>query len=93
MINEYFVAIGISIAGSLMAAGALWFFRRQLQELVSGLDMSTGAVLGWIMAFILLTVLVVFTVLGIELPSVLTTVFVILIAFLVMETVNQRRQG
>ena len=62
----------LGVSSSLIAAGVLWFLRRQVIEIASGLDMSAGGLLAWIMAFSLMIVMVVFAIYRIEIPIPLT---------------------
>ena len=82
----------IGVVSSLIAAGAVWYFRRQLRESFSSLDMSTGAILGWLLVFILLAVQIVFALTGTEMPSTLTVAFMFTLGVMLTTTVVQLRR-
>ena len=77
--QEKVITIFLGIISSLVAGGILWFFRQQVRELMTALDMSTGALLGWLMAFIMLAVIIVFPLIDTPVPGTLTGIFAVLV--------------
>ena len=90
-IEEVLIAIGIAVLAALVVSALGWVFRRQLGQALAALDMSAGAVFAWVMAFIMLTVIIVFPLIEIEIPGTLTGVFAVLVGFLIVSTVWKRR--
>ncbi len=90
-IDDLLIAIVVSVVATLIASGLLWFFRRQLNEALRSLDMSAGAVFAWIVLLICLAVVIVFSVVGIDIPSAINTILVAGFGFLVAATVWRRR--
>lgn len=90
-IPEIPVALVVGVVASLIAAAIGWFFRRQLLASISSLDMSAGAVMGWLMVFVMVLVVSVFAWNDIEIPSVFEVLLIILVLFLVIATVDRRR--
>ena len=88
--SEILVSIAIGVVATLMASGLIWFFRRQLRQALAVLDMSTGAVLAWLMAFIMLAVMIVFPLMDIEIPAALVGVFAFIIGSLMITTVFKK---
>ncbi len=85
------VALAVGVVASLIAAVIGWFFRRQLLVSLSSLDMSTGAVLGWVMVFLMLLVVIVFAWNGTDIPSLFYALLPMMTINLLMATVNRRR--
>ena len=83
---ELSVELLLGVIASLIAAGLLWFFRKQLRESVAAIDMSSGALFGWLMAFVILAVFVAFPLMNKDVPAGLAIVFSILVVYLLMET-------
>ena len=90
-INEMLVAIAVGVIATLLASGLIWVFRRQLRQALAALDMSTGAILAWLMAFIMLAVITVFPLMGTEIPGTLMGTFPFMIGVLLVATVNSKR--
>ena len=90
-IEDVLIAIGIGVIATLIASGVIWIFRRQVSQALTALDMSAGAIFGWVMAYIILGVIIVFALQGIEVPIVLTSMFGLLIVVLITTTVWRRR--
>lgn len=90
-IDDMLIAIVVSVVATLIASGLLWFFRRQLNEALRSLDMSAGAAFAWAVVFICLTVVIVFAVIGIDIPSTINAIAVVGFGFLVATTVWRRR--
>lgn len=90
-INEMLVAIAIGVIATLLASGLIWIFRRQLRQALAALDLSTGAILAWLMAFIMLAVIIVFPLIGTKIPITLIGVFPFMIGMLLIGTVNSKR--
>lgn len=88
---EISVALAVGVGASLIAGAIGWFFRRQLLASISSLDMSTGAILAWLMAFIMLGVIIVFPLMGFEIPGALTGIFAFMIGMLLVSTVSSKR--
>ena len=88
---EVIYAIGITAVATLIVSVLSWVFRRQLGQAIAALDMSTGAVLGWVMAFIILAVFIMFTLNDLEVPETLRGVFAVMIGVLLASTVWKRR--
>lgn len=84
---EVIYAIGITAVATLIVSVLSWVFRRQLGQAIAALDMSTGAVFAWVMAFIMLAVIIVFPLIDVEVPGTLTGVFGFLIGSLAISTV------
>ena len=90
-IDDMLVAIVVSVVATLIASGLLWFFRRQVSETLRSLDMSAGAAFAWAVVFICLTTVIVFAVLGIDIPIVITMILTSGFISLLMTTVWRRR--
>ena len=90
-IDDMLIAIVVSVVATLIASGLLWFFRRQVSETLRSLDMSAGAVFAWIVVFICLAVVIVFSVVGIDIPSTINAIAVVGFGLLVGATVWRRR--
>ena len=90
-INEMLVVIALGVIATLLASGLIWVFRRQLRQALVALDLSTGAILAWLMAFIMLAVIIVFPLIGTEIPMSLIAVFPFMIGVLLAATVNSKR--
>ncbi len=90
-IPEIPVVLAVGVVASLIAAVIGWFFRRQLLASISSLDMSAGAVMGWLMVFVMVLVVSVFAWNDIEIPSVFEVLLIVTIIFLVIATVDRRR--
>ena len=82
--------VALGVIASLIAAGVLWFFRARIGAFARGLDMSAGALLGWLMAFVVLAAHIVFTLIGEDIPFPLSSVLLILVVYLLMSTVARR---
>lgn len=89
--QDLLIGIGIAVVSTAIVSALGWFFRHQLLQALTALDMSTGAVLGWAMAFIMLGVVIAFSVVDIEIPLILYAIFPMLVIALLMVTVNVRR--
>ena len=48
-------ALAVGVVASLIAAAIGWFFRGQLLASMASLDMSAGAILAWLMVFVMPT--------------------------------------
>lgn len=90
-IDDMLIAIVVSVVATLIASGLLWFFRRQVSETLRSLDMSAGAAFAWAVVFICLTVVIVFSVVGIDIPSTINVILISGFGFLVATTVWRRR--
>ena len=90
-IEEFLIAIGIAVLAALLVSALGWIFRHQLSRALAALDMSAGAVFAWVMAFIMLTVIIVFPLIDVEIPGTLTAIFAFLIGSLAISTVWKRR--
>ena len=90
-LQDLLIGIGIAVVSTAIVSALGWFFRHQLLRALTALDMSTGAVLGWAMAFIMLGVVIAFSVVDIEIPLILYAIFPMLVIALLMVTVNVRR--
>ena len=90
-IPEIPVALAVGVVASLIAAAIGWFFRRQLLASMSSLDMSAGAVLGWLMVFVMLLVVIVFAWNGTEIPTLFYALLPMTTIFLLVATANRRR--
>ena len=90
-IDDMLIAIVVSVVATLIASGLLWFFRRQVSETLRSLDMSAGAAFAWAVVFICLTTVIVFSVVGIDIPSAIDTIVVFGFAALIGTTVWRRR--
>lgn len=90
-IDDILISVGIGVIATLIASGLIWVFRRQLRQALATLDMSTGAALAWLMAFIMLAVIIVFPLINTEMPGALTGIFAFMIGVLLVATVSSRR--
>lgn len=90
-ISEILVAIAVGVIATLLGSGLIWVFRRQLRQALAALDMSTGAILAWLMAFIMLAVIIVFPLMGAEIPGTLMGTFPPMIGMLLVATVYSKR--
>ena len=90
-INEILVAIAVGVIATLLASGLIWVFRRQLRQAIAALDLSTGAILAWLMAFIMLAVIIVFPLMDTEIPGTLIGIFPFMIGVLLIATVNSKK--
>jgi len=85
------LTVVLGTLSSLLAGGLLWFFRQRVREALAALDLSAGAALAWMMAFVMLVVIVAFTFADRDVPVSVTTVFVLLVAWLLGTTVWRRQ--
>ena len=76
--------------GTLITSGLIWVFRRQLRQAFAALDMSTGAILAWVMAFIMLAVVIVFPLIGVDTPGGIPGILAFMIGILLVSTVWRR---
>ena len=90
-VNEILISIAVGVLATLIASGLIWFFRRQLRQAIAALDMSAGAIFAWVMAFIMLAVIIVFPLIGTEIPGTLTGIFAFTVGVLLAATVFSRR--
>ena len=90
-IDDILISIGVGVTATLIASGLIWVFRRQLRQALATLDMSTGAALAWLMAFIMLAVIIIFPLMGTEIPGTLTWVFAFMIGVLLIATVSSKK--
>ena len=56
--EDRMVDIGIGVIATLIGSGLLWIFRRRVREAIATLDISTGEILAWLMAFSILVAIV-----------------------------------
>ncbi len=72
-IAEVTISIGIGVISGLVTSGLiwLWVFRRRVRKWISTRNISVGESFGWLMAFTMLTVIIVFPLIGLETPDVL----------------------
>ena len=90
-INDLLVEIMVGVAASLAAAGLIWYFRRQLREAFVSLDMSTGAILAWVLVFLLTIVIIVLSLLDKEIPGALELILGVVVVYVLVQTVFSRR--
>ena len=90
-IEDVLIAIGITVIAALVVSVLGWIFRRQVAQALLALDMSTATVFGWVMAFIMLGVIIVFPLIDIETPTTLRSVFPVIVGLLIASSVWQRR--
>ena len=90
-IDQAIVAVVLGTVGSLLATAVLWAFRRQIRDTLSRLDMTAGAAFGWLMAFAMLVVMVIFPLVDKDVPDAVSGVFPVLVAMLVVVTAANRR--
>ena len=90
-IDDLLIAIVVSVVATLIASGLLWFFRRQVSETLRSLDMSAGAAFAWVVVLVCLAVVIVFSVVGIDIPSTINVILISGFGFLVATTVWRRR--
>ena len=89
-IEDLLISIGVGVIATLVASALIWVFRRQLREAFAALDMSTGAILAWVMAFIMLAVVIVFPLIGVDTPAGMLGLLAVIIGFLIVSTVWRR---
>ena len=85
------MAVAVGVIATLIASGLVWVFRRQVSQALAALDMSTGAILGWVMAFVIMGVIIVFPLIGVEIPLPLIPMFGLLVGILLARTVSPRK--
>ena len=90
-IEEVLIGVSIGVIATLLGSGLIWVFHRQLRPALAYLDLSTGAILAWLMAFIMLAVIIVFPLLGFEIPLILTGIFAFTVGVLITTTVSSKR--
>ena len=78
----------VGTIGSLIAGFIIWFFRRQIKEVLSTLNVSTGAVFICSIVLIMLAVIIVFPIIGIETPSAITTGFMFLLGIIAFHFID-----
>ncbi len=91
-INEVLLEVGLGVAASLVAAGFIWFFRRQLREAFASLDLSTGAILAWALVYLLIIAIIVFPLMDKEIPILVSVILPMLVIYVLMQTVHTRRK-
>lgn len=90
-VEQAVIAILLGVVASLASAGILWAFRRQVRDTLTALDMSAGAALGWLMAFVMLAVIIVFPLIGKDIPGSIVGLFGFLVGALIFSLVLQRK--
>ena len=90
-IEEVLITIAIGVIATLIASGVIWVFRKPIRQALAALDMSTGAVLAWLLVFIMLGVVIVFSLIGTEIPTLFYVMLPTVVIYVMMETVNRRR--
>ena len=91
VVDGWTIGIGSTLIGGLVLAIPGWIFRHRLRQAISSLDMSTGAVLAWVLVFIMAAVVIVFPLIGVETPSIIPLLLVMVVVFLMMSTVSNKR--
>ena len=90
-LDNLLISIGVGVIASLVASALIWVFRRQLRQAFVALDMSTGAILAWVMAFVMLAVIIVFPLIGVDTPAGLIGMLAVMVGSLIGSTVWRRR--
>ena len=90
-IEESLITIAIGVIATLIASGVIWVFRKPIRQALAALDMSTGAVLAWLLVFIMLGVVIAFSLIGTEIPTLFYVMLPMVVIYVMMETVNRRR--
>ena len=90
-IEEVLITIAIGVIATLIASGVIWVFRKPIRQALAALDMSTGAVLAWLLVFIMLGVVIAFSLIGTEIPTLFYVMLPMVVIYVMMETVNRRR--
>ena len=90
-IEELLITIAIGVIATLIASGVIWVFRKPIRQALAALDMSTGAVLAWLLVFIMLGVVIAFSLIGTEIPTLFYVMLPMVVIYVMMETVNRRR--
>lgn len=90
-LDEILIAIAIGVIATLIASGVIWVFRRPIRQVLAALDMSTGAVLAWLLVFIMLGVAITFPLIGTEIPMLIYLMFPMVVIYVMMGTINRRR--
>ena len=91
-IGDLLAEITIGVIASLVAAGLIWYFRRQIREAIAGLDISAGAVLGWVLLYLLVVIVFVLALLDKEIPLTILFLAGALVFPLVWNTATMRRK-
>ena len=90
-VEELLITIAIGVIATLIALALIWVFRRPIRQALAALDMSTGAVLAWVLVFIMLGVVIAFSLIGTDIPMLIYVVFPMVVIYVMMETVSRRR--
>ena len=90
-VTEIPIHLVVGIVASLISAGLIWFFHKQILTVISSMDMSSGAALGWLMVFIMLGAVIVFALIDVETPAVLNMLLPFAVFMLLMGTIWRRQ--